>query len=143
MSGLVEAETLDIPHEMREALGFGAMEWDFADWFCLDHEVVLKTDGARFSARSDGDGRRVILASSNGPNALLFARSLRTESHEGHPHDAHSGLCGHRDCKITHFGHVVVTVPVRVGAENLDESTYSCTEPETQLLDFLGRKRPL
>jgi len=119
------------------------MEWGFADWFCVDHAVVLKTDGRPFSSRTGGDGRRVILASSNGPNVLIYPRSLRTESHYGHPHDAHDGLCERRDCKINEFGHVVVAVPVRVDSAKLAESTFSCAEPASQLLDFLTRKRPL
>ena len=134
---------MEIPEDIRAALGLGPMEWDFADWFCVDHAWVLRSDGSLFSARTGGDGRRVILASSNGPNVLIYPRSLGTESYDGHPHDAHDGLCENRDCKITEFGHVLVTVPVRVDAENLDESTYSCTEPATPLLDFLTRKRPL
>jgi len=134
---------LEISDDIRAALGLGPMEWGFADWFCVDHAVVLKSDGSLFSARTGGDGRRVILASSNGPNVLIYPRSLRTESYDGHPHDAHDGLCEHRDCKITEFGHVLVAVPVRVDSENLDESTYSCTEPASPLLDFLTRKRPL
>lgn len=134
---------MEISEDIRAALGLGPMEWDFADWFCVDHALVLKSDGSPFSARTGGDGRRVILASSNGPNVLIYPRSLRTESYHGHPHDAHNGLCERRDCKITEFGHVLVAVPVRVAAENLDESTHSCREPETPLLDFLRRKRPL
>lgn len=135
---------MEIPDDIRDALGLGPMNWDFADWFCVDHAVVFKTlDGELFSSRTGGDGRRVILASANGPNVLIYPRSLRTESYDGHPHDANDGLCEHRDCKITDFGHVIVTVPVRVDAEHLDDSAYSCTEPPTPLLDFLTRKRPL
>ena len=50
------------------------MAWGFADWFCVDHAVVLKTDGSR-----------VILASSNGPNVLIYPRSLLTVSSNGQP----------------------------------------------------------
>jgi len=134
---------LEIPEDIRVALGIGPMEWDFADWFCVDHALVLKSDGTLFSTRTDGDGRRVILASLSGPNVLIYPRSRRTESYSGHPHDAHDGLCEHSDCKITDIGHVLVTIPVRVDVENLDHSTYSCSEPPTPLLDFLTRKRPL
>lgn len=134
---------MEISDDIRAALGLGPMEWGFADWFCVDHSVVLKTDASRFSSRTGGDGRRVILASSDGPNVLIYPRSRRTESYYGHPHDPHDGSCERSDCKITEFGHVVVTVPVRVDSAYLDESTYSCTEPTGPLLDFLTRKRPL
>ena len=134
---------MEIPNDIRSTLGFGPMEWGFADWFCVDHAVVLKVDGSTFSSHEGDHGRPVILASSNGPNVLIYPRSTKTKSYEGHPHDAHEGLCGDSNCGITEFGHVVVTIPVRVDSANLDESTYSCTEPETPLRDFLTRKRPL
>jgi hypothetical protein len=121
----------------------GAMEWDFGDWFCLDHELVTRTDGLPFADKSGGDGRRIIVVTPSGPNALIYPRSRQTWSEEGHPHDAHEGLCERQSCKITCFGHVLVTVPVRVDAENLDDSTYSCTEPPGPLADFLSRKRRL
>jgi len=134
---------LEISNDIRSTLGFGPMEWGFPDWFCVDHACVVKSDGSRFSDRTEGDGRRVILVSANGPNVLIYPRSLRTESYEGHPHDAHDGLCEHTDCKISDFGHVVVNVPVRVDSASLNESTYSCTEPTTPLHGFLARKRSL
>ena len=119
------------------------MDCEFAEWFCVDHEMVRTGDGATFEKKG-GDGRRVIIAVPSGPNSLIFPRTTRTESYEGHPHEAHRGRCdGQRDCKISEFGHVLVSVPVRVDSESLDDSNYSCTEPSGQLLDFLNRRKRL
>lgn len=120
------------------------MDCEFAEWFCVDHETVRTGDGALFSRKKGGDGRRVIIVVPSGPNSLIFPRTTSTESYEGHPHDAHEGRCdGQTDCKISKFGHVLVTVPVRVDSDGLDDSSYSCTEPGGQLLDFLSRRRRL
>ncbi len=132
------------PSEDEVTQGTGEMECEFAEWFCVDHEAVRTDDSAPFSHRTGGDGRRVIIVVPSGPNSLIFPRTTRTESYEGHPHDAHGGRCdGQEGCKISHFGHVLVTVPVRVNSDSLDDSNYSCTEPGGQLLDFLVRRRRL
>jgi hypothetical protein len=120
------------------------MDCEFAEWFCVDHETVRAADGALFSQKKGGDGRRVIIAVPSGPNSLIFPRTKRTESYEGHPHDPHAGRCdGGADCKITLPGDVLVTVPVRVDSNSFDDSNYSCTEPDGQLLNFLSRRRRL
>src|SRR4051794_37130792 len=120
------------------------MDCEFAEWFCVDHETVRTTDGLLFSQKKGGDGRRVIIVVPSGPNSLIFPRTKREESYEGHPHDPHDGRCdGGDDCKITIPGAVLVTVPVRVDSAGLDDSNYSCTEPGGQLLDFLSRRRRL
>lgn len=121
------------------------MDCEFAEWFCVDHETVrMVYGGALFSQKTGGDGRRVIIVVPSGPNSLILPRTTRTESHEGHPHEAHGGRCdGQRGCKVSAFGHVLVNVPVRVDSESLDDSNYSCTEPSGQLLEFLNRRRRL
>lgn len=142
--GIVPEEVdVEVSDEAQSALGLGAMTCDFAEWFCVPHEVAHEPDGDLFSPKTGGDGRRVVLTLPNGPNALVFPRSTRTESYQGHPHDAHAGRCDGEECKISDFGHVLVSLPLRVDADYLTDPYYSCTEPNGSLLDFLRRGRRL
>ena len=118
----------------------------FFEWFCVAHEAVFRDDtGLHFADKSEpGDGRRVIVAAQNGPNAILYPRSRQTWGH-GHPHDAHRpGTCGPpEDCHIDSSGQVLMLTPVRVDAEHLSDENYSCFEPSGPLRDALASRRAL
>lgn len=118
---------------------------EFFEWFCVDHESVVRVDtGQPFARKSQpGDGRRVIVATQNGPNAIIYPRSRQTHGH-GHPHDSHAGRCdGGGGCRIDCYGHVLMLTPVRVDAEQLSDENYSCSEPAGPLYDALSSRRAL
>lgn len=123
-------------------LGVEATQCEFAEWYCVPHEAAVRPDGEPFSTRTGGDGRRVVLSVPSGPNAMVFPRTTRTESYQGHPHDPHDSRCDGDPCKITRHGHVLVNLPLRVNARDLD-NYYSCMEPNGPLLNFLRQGRRL
>lgn len=117
----------------------------FFEWFCVEHESVFRVDtGQLFADKSGpGDGRRVIVAAQNGPNAIIYPRSRQTWGH-GHPHDAHKAACdGGEGCRIDCHGHVLMLTPVRVDAQQLSDENYSCFEPSGPLYDALSSRRAL
>lgn len=108
-------------------------------WFCVAHEVALRSDGYAFSQKAGGTGRRVVLATEYGPNATLYARSTSWESpfaHDAHDHGDDPGRC----C-ITKRGWINLRIPISVSAEELCDATYSCEEPAgTGLLEQLEKR---
>lgn len=123
--------------ELRRQLGAG-FEYGPACWFCVPHDEVRKPGGRRFSERVGGRGRRVVLASSHGPNSTVFARSASRRTALSHPAHVHDGERG--TCALDRDGWIVYRVPVSVPAAALCEETYSCLEPdEDWLLSELKR----
>lgn len=117
----------------------------FFEWFCVAHEAVFRVDtGLLFADKAEpGDGRRVIVAAQNGPNAIIYPRSRQTWG-RGHPHDAHNGACdGGAACRIDCHGHVLMLIPVRVNANELSDENYSCFEPSGPLHEGLSSRRAL
>lgn len=114
--------------EIRRQLG-GDLAYGPGSWFCVVHGQVFRPDGYLFAEhKAGGDGRRVVLATSLGPNATLFARSASRES--PHPHVAHDHGSGSKRCKLDRDGWVNFRLPVSVAADFLSEHTYSCLEPD-------------
>ena len=109
----------------------------FFEWYCVQHELVLHADsGQPFAEKKSGvDGRRVVVGPVNGPNATAYPRTSQDWA-RGHPHDRHNGACGEETCRLDRDGQVLMVVPVRVDASELDD-LYSCTEPPGKLLDAL------
>lgn len=102
-------------------------------WFCVSHKDVRRTDGRLFSTKSDGrtdrTGRRVVLASSYGPNASLFARSASVVARYEHP--PHSHRDEQSSCKVDAVGWLDFRVVVNVPTSSLNDDTYSCEEPSS------------
>lgn len=122
---------------LRRQLGAG-FEYGPASWFCVPHDEVRTPDGRRFSERVGGSGRRVVLASSHGPNSTVFARSASRKTALSHPAHVHDGELG--ACALDRDGWIVYRVPVSVAAAALSQETYSCREPdEGWLLSELKR----
>ncbi len=117
--------------ELRRELGDG-FAYGPACWFCVAHDDVRTTEGRRFSERTGGSGRRVVLASSHGPNATVFARSASRETAFSHPPHMHDGKVG--SCALDLKGWIVYRVPVNVPATALCDDAYSCREPDEEWL---------
>ena len=104
----------------------------------MPHDEVLKHGGQKFSERVGGSGRRVVLASSHGPNSTVFARSISRKTNFSHPKHVHDGEIG--TCALDEDGWIAYKVPVSVPASALCEDTYSCREPnEGWLMSELKR----
>lgn len=107
-------------------------------WWCVPHEAVRHERGVRFSSKSGGDGRRVVLATAYGPNATLFARSASVGTTYEHPAHVHPG--GSWRCKVDRKGWINFRLPVSVSIDVLSEKYYSCEEPEgTTLLAAMAK----
>ena len=83
-----------------------------------------------------GKARPVILATNLRPDAVLYPRSTKpggsSFQHGAHRHDPPD------PCVIDRPGWVVLAVPVAVDADDLNDETYSCEEPEdSPLLDAI------
>jgi len=126
-----ERVCVDLWEELRRQLGDG-FDYGPGHWFCVPHGDVRNPDGRRFSEKTGGSGRRVVLASSHGPNATIFARSASREtpfSHPAHPQDGPHGTC-----RVDKRGWIAYRVPVSVPAAVLCDNTYSCSEPDKEWL---------
>ncbi len=117
--------------ELRRQLG-DEFSYGPGHWFCVPHDVVRRSDGAPFSLKTAGSGRRVVLATSHGPNATLFARSASVESRFVHP--AHRHPEGPGRCRLDADGWIDLRIPVSVPSSALCDETYSCEEPVETLL---------
>ena len=117
--------------ELRKQLGAEFL-YGPGHWFCVRHELAMRSDGYSFSEKHGGSGRRVVLATAHGPNATLFARSASRPS--PFSHDAHSHETVSERCKIDVQGWINLRIPVSVDADELNEDTYSCEEPPTTTL---------
>ena len=113
----------DIRRQLKGDFGYRT-----GHWFCPAHEAVSRQDGRPFSRKSGGSGRRVVLATPAGPNATVFARSASVEL--GYCHDAHDHDGGPGTCCLDDQGWIDFSVPVSVAAEDLNDRTYSCREPD-------------
>lgn len=110
-------------------------EYGPGSWFFVsDSHVYKKSTGQRFSEKETK--RPLILATPSGPNATLFPRSASGTSgfrHRPHHHDEDEP-----PCRIDRAGRVVLGVPVTVDSSLLDETAFSCAEPEeTGLLESI------
>jgi hypothetical protein len=108
---------------------FGVDRYAAGDWFLVPHEFVLKVDGYPFAEKEGpGDGRRVLLASKHGPNAVIYPRSASGES--GVEHAKHVHVDGGGNCKLNLQGWVVFQTRVLVDGDCLNDETHSCQEPD-------------
>lgn len=112
---------------IRQQLGAEFM-YGPGHWFCVSHAHVRRADGRLFSEKSGGSGRRVVLATTHGPNATLFARSASREAPFHHPAHVHDGGPGR--CRLDEEGWIAFRIPVSVPSAVLSDETYSCKEPE-------------
>ena len=111
------------------------IEYRPGSWFFVsDIHVYKKSTGQRFSEKETK--RPWILATPSGPHATLFPRSASGKSglrHRPHHHDENEP-----PCRINRDGRVVLRVPVTVDSSLLDETSFSCAEPEdTGLLEAI------
>lgn len=116
--------------ELRKQLG-PEFAYGPGHWFCVSHDDVHRRDGYRFSQKTAGTGRRVVLATIAGPNATLFARSASRQSPFQHPAHDHGTVTR---CKLDQKGWIDLRLPVSVPADVLDDTTYSCEEPPDSVL---------
>ena len=104
-------------------------------WFWASGSHILKKSGRPFSEKR----RPVVLATPFGPGATLYPRSASGTSgfrHRPHHHDE-----GEPPCRINRAGRVVFGVPVTVDSSLLDETSFSCAEPDgTGLLEEIRKK---
>ena len=114
--------------EIRRQLGAPDLSFEPGTWWCVPHDAVRRSGGARFSGKSGGSGRRVVLATAFGPNATLFARSASIRARYRHPAHLHEG--GSSRCRLDKDGWIDFRLPVSVAAELLCEEFFSCEEPE-------------
>lgn len=114
------------------------------DWFCVAHELVIERSGEAFATKEPGgDGRRVLLGNTNGPNASVYTRSATVR--EGIFHDKHAHRSTVGTCKLDRDGWVRFTRRVSMLVQHLSEQTYSCTEPADSplLVDLKKAQRRL
>ncbi len=107
--------------EIRQQLGF---EYGPGSWFFVSDRHVYKKDTGHLFSRKETE-RPLILATPLGPDITLYPRSASGTSgfrHQPHHHD--------EDCRIDRDGRVVLGVPVTVDSSLLDETSFSCAEPE-------------
>lgn len=123
----------DVWDQLRRELGAG-FEYGPECWFCVPHEDVHRLNGRRFSERTGGSGRPVVIASDGHPNPIIFARSASRQSAIYHPAHVHDGERG--SCALDMPGWIVHKVPVTVPVGALSEETYSCREPDEGSLLF-------
>ena len=114
--------------DIRQQLGLPDLSFEPGAWWCVPHEGVRRQDGALFSGKSGGSGRRVVLASAYGPNATIFARSASVATTYDHPAHVHPG--GSSRCKLNASGWINLRLPVNVSTDSLTEEYYSCDEPD-------------
>ena len=108
------------------------MEYQPGSWFWISDVYIFTASGRRFSWKSTK--RPVILATSFGPDATLYPRSA---SGKGIRHRAHRHGANERPCDIRKDGWVV-REPVAVDSSLLDETSFSCAEPDgTGLLEAI------
>lgn len=108
-------------------------EDELGSWFLIpDPHILLKKSSRRFSSNWN-KVRRVVLAIRSDPGAILFPRSTTGES--GYHHERHQHVANRR-CDIDMDGRVVLNEPVTVRSSLLDETSFSCIEPDdTGLLE--------
>lgn len=124
--------------EIRRQLNLPDLSFEPGTWWCVPHETVRRRDGALFSGKAGGTGRRVVLATSYGPNATLFARSASIGTTYEHPAHVHPG--GDSRCRIDENGWINFRLPVSVSSEFMSEEYFSCEEPAgTTLWSELAR----
>lgn len=114
------------------------------DWFCVAHELVIERSGEAFANKeAGGDGRRILLGNTNGPNASVYTRSATVR--EGVPHDEHAHRSTVSTCKLDKNGWVRLTRRVSMLVQHLTEQTYSCSEPPDSplLADLKNAQRRL
>ena len=109
------------------------MSYEPGTWWCVPHEAVTHHECGSFPAdpfarkAAAGDGRRVVLGTAYGPNAMLFARSASIATTYEHPVHDHPG--GSSRCRITAKGWINFRLPVTASVDFLDQENYSCEEP--------------
>lgn len=110
-------------------------EYQPGSWFLISSEDVLEEkSGRQFSNKR---ARPVVLANSLGPGVTLYPRSTSGGCFR---HRAHRHGRDEPRCKIDRDGRVVLQVPVTVDSSLLDETSFSCAEPEdTGLLEAIRR----
>ena len=114
--------------DIRRQLGLPDLVFEPGTWWCVPHEVVRRRDGAPFSSKAGGSGRRVVLGTAYGPNATLFARSASIKTSYEHPVHIHPG--GSSRCQIDERGWIDFRLPVNVASDFLGAECFSCEEPE-------------
>ncbi len=111
-------------------------QYPAGSWFRVDDELIKrKGRKSKGTAFADKTGKRpVLLASRPGPNAVLYSRSTQSGGN-GLPHRAHT----HGDCSITKSGSIIYKVPVTVPSSALAKDSFSCYEPDEDLLAKLWK----
>ena len=100
--------SLDVVNEVLVGLGFGAFEvYQVGAWFRVPEATVRKTGSGTFFAPAKAlelrGGRRVVQASSWGPNLVHFARSASVRGdyrHEAHDHRFGVPVLLHRQGRV-------------------------------------------
>jgi hypothetical protein len=128
--------------EIRRQLGLEDQSFEPGTWWCVPHEAVIREDGRLFSNKTDGDGRRVVLATAYGPNGTLFARSGSIPARYEHPAHVHPG--GSSRCMLKVRGWIDLRLKVNVSIDFLGMEHYSCEEPTGSplLRAIAGAMRP-
>lgn len=99
-------------------------------WFLVREEDAHVADGGNFAHKQGV--RPLVLATPVGPDARLFPRSTgrpRSTRDWGIEHDAHDHE-PELPCVIDLPGWVLLGMEVSVDECHLDQSSYSCEEPE-------------
>lgn len=113
---------------LRALLGH---EYSIGSWFW--EPVWEARTGRSLVPFGKGKVRPVVLATTLGPDAVLFPRSRQ---HGGFQHGPHRHDLG--SCSIDQHGWVKLHLTVPVESLRLNEETYSCEEPEgSPLLDAI------
>lgn len=119
--------------DIRRQLGMPSLSFERGSWWCVPHDAVTHHEDGPYPgelyARKTvaGHGRPVVLGTSYGPNATLFARSTSVGSSYEHPAHDHSG--GSARCRIAAKGWINFRLPVSVSVDILGEEHFSCEEP--------------
>lgn len=101
-------------------------EYEVGSWFWILGPDIKVSSGRPFSEKRSK--RPVILARLRPSRAVLYPRSASRRG--GFDHQAHRHQPPEPTCRVSKNGWVKLRVPVTVKRTLLNETSFSCTEPE-------------
>ena len=109
-------------------------EYRRGSWFRILDSDIEMLSGRSFSEKKSE--RPVVLARLRPSRAVLYPRSASRPG--GFAHQAHRHMPPEPTCRISKDGWVKLQIPVTVERTLLNETSFSCTEPEgTGLLEAI------